>query len=237
MGLSIFRCCALSALLFVVALPAAAQDPDHDRPPIGRFALDARGVYMTYPGDEALATFLDVTSENLAKRGLGVAVGAHVYPFRFGRRIALGFGGELLFSRGSKTLKPETEDDEEEEIPDGPTVKARVSGVSPQVSLNFGGRDGWSYLSGGIGWTKFSTEVQGETPATPVPPTTPGSTEGTPRTGTINYGGGARWFMKRHLAFTLDLRFYAIKPREATTRAPALPRTRLLLLSGGVSFK
>ena len=29
--------------------------------------------------------------------------------------------------------------------------------------------------------------------------------------GTINYGGGARWFAKKHMAFSLDVRFYEIK--------------------------
>ena len=29
---------------------------------------------------------------------------------------------------------------------------------------------------------------------------------------TINYGGGARWFIKPHVAFSFDVRFYAINP-------------------------
>ena len=31
----------------------------------------------------------------------------------------------------------------------------------------------------------------------------------------LNYGGGARWFNSPHLAFTFDIRFYAISPRDA----------------------
>lgn len=240
----LLRLCALGALLLLTlgAARAAAQDPDQDREPIAWFAADVRGMFAKYPGDPALPPFLDVTEENLAKRGLGVVFGAHVYPLRMGRRIALGVGAEMFFSRGSKTLKPEQEDDEEK-LPDGPTVDARLSGFSPQLSLNFGGREGWSYLTGGIGWTKFSTEVKlaaPGTPVTPVPPATPDAPavdEPTDRVSTINYGGGARWFMKRHLAFTLDLRFYRIKPREATPKLPAMIGTRLLVLSAGVSFK
>jgi hypothetical protein len=238
---SIFRVSTLSAvlLLSIGATGASAQDPDQDREPIGRFAADARGIFVNYPSDEALAAFLDVTPENLAGRGLGASFGAHVYPIRLGRRIALGLGAEVFFSRGSETLEP---GDDDAVAPESVTVDARLSGFSPQVSLNFGGREGWSYLSGGIGWTKFTTEVKstGGTPAAPTVPVTPTAPAGdgeSGRTSTLNYGGGARWYMKQHVAFTLDLRFYVVKPREATTNLPALPRTRLLMLSAGVSFK
>jgi len=231
MFLRIRRFSALGAwvLLTIGASSAAAQTSDPDRQPIGRFVVDARGGSARYTDDPGLATFLDVTRENLAKRGLGIVFGAHVYPLRMGRYLAFGVGGEMMFSRGSKTLTIEA--DEEEEAVDGPTVTARLSAVSPQVSLNFGGRDGWSYLSGGIGWTKFSSEVTSET-AAPV-----ASVDGTPRTSTINYGGGARWFMKPHVAFSFDVRFYAIRPQEGTATLPSLARRRLLVLSAGVSFK
>jgi hypothetical protein len=215
-------------LLSIGASSATAQASDPDRQPIGRFAADARGVSASYTDDPGLATFLDVTRENLAKRGLGIVLGAHVYPLRIGKHLAFGVGGELMFSRGSKTLKLEAD---EEEAVDGPTVTASLSAVSPQVSLNFGGRDGWSYLSGGVGWTKFSSEVKSETAAPAA------STEGAPRISTINYGGGARWFMKKHVAFSFDVRFYAIRPQEGTATLPALARRRLLVLSAGVSFK
>jgi hypothetical protein len=232
MLLRIGRLSALGGLLLLTidAAPAAAQASDPDRQPIGRFAVDARFVSARYTDDPGLATFLDVTRENLAKRGLGVVFGGHVYPLRIGKHLAFGLGGEMMFSRGSKTLTPETDDDEEEPV-DGPTVTARLSAVSPQVSLNFGGRDGWSYLSGGIGWTTFSSEVKNETGA----PAT--SAEDAPRTSTINYGGGARWFMKSHVAFSFDVRFYAIRPQAGTATLPTLARRRLLMLSAGVSFK
>jgi hypothetical protein len=228
----IVRACALAfAILLTAGAPlASAQATDPDHLPIGWFAVDARGAWVTLPDDPALAEFLDVPQENLATRGLGLIVGAHVYPVRLGRWVALGFGGELLFSRGSRTLSPD-DDESEEGVVDAPTVKARLSAVSPQFSLNFGGRDGWSYLSGGIGWSGFTSEVLAETAAGSI------STGDAPRTSTINYGGGARWFMKEHLAFVLDLRFYTIRPQEATPTRPALQRQRLLTLSAGVSFK
>jgi hypothetical protein len=215
-------------LLSIATSAAAAQSSDPDRQPIGRFAADARGVFVSYPKDPGLAAFLEVTEDNLATRGLGAVVGVHAYPVRLGQYVALGLGGELLFSRGGKTLAPP----DDKTATKFPTVNARLSAVSPQFSLNFGGRDGWSYLSGGIGWTKFTSELKTETPTTTSP-----VEQDTPRTSTINYGGGARWFMKRHLAFTLDLRFYAIRPQTATATRPSLKRSRLITLGAGVSFR
>ncbi len=228
----VLRASLLSLLLLLTAgaSRAGAQSPDPDHRPIGRFAVDVRGALVGYPKDPGLATFLVVTQENLATRGLGVVAGGHVYPLRLGRYVALGFGGELLFSRGSKTAAPK--DDDKDAAPvEGTTVKARLSAVSPQFSLNFGGRDGWSYLSGGIGWSKFSSELDAQTPASAT------GVDDAPRTSTINYGGGARWFMKKHLAFTLDLRFYAIRPQEATPTRPSLKRMRLIALNAGIAFR
>ena len=59
----------------------------------------------------------------------------------------------------------------------------------------------------------------------------------TDRVKTINYGGGARWFIKAHLAFSFDVRFYAINPGSAAYRFPQTPRTRLMVVGAGVSIK
>ena len=102
------------------------------------------------PTIRTTATALGVTIDNLPGRGLGLATGVNVYPARLGKHVALGVGAEwLMFSRGRKTLDPTTEGGAS-----GPTVTTRFSVLSPQVSLNFGGRDGWSYVSGGIGWAR-----------------------------------------------------------------------------------
>ena len=102
----------------------------------------------------------------------------------------------------------------------------RLTALSPQVSLNFGKRDGWSYLSGGIGWASLTTEFDD------MPFEDPAS-----RPRAINYGGGARWFAKKHLAFSLDLRFYAISPQEATVERPAVPRMTVMVFSAGISAR
>jgi hypothetical protein len=210
---------AVVITMAIFAPGASAQEPEKE--PIGRFAVDARVALPRFPEDAATVTALGVTTDNLPGRGLGVAAGVTVYPARLGK-VALGVGGEwLIFSRGSKTLDPATEGG-----PSGPTVTTRFSVLSPQVSLNFGGRNGWSYVSGGLGWASFTTELE----AAPV-------ADADERTRAINYGGGARWFVKEHLAFTFDLRFYRIDPQDAATGRPAYGGRRMMVFSTGISLK
>jgi hypothetical protein len=214
----------LAASLLAPAL-AHAQDvapPPLLEEPISPFVVDARGVMARFKQDPTVAASLGVASTDLPTRGLGIAVGAHVYPLRT-RRFALGLGGEILLrARGTHTVPPMEEDG-----PDGPTLVTRMTAVSPQLSLNFGKRSGWSYLSGGIGWASLTSEIEFETPVESP----------SERRRTLNYGGGARWFAKEHLAFTFDLRFYSIGAGEAAVGEPALPAMRLMVFSAGVSVK
>lgn len=220
------RFLALAALLHaLVTTNVFAQD--QPREPIARFAADARVAFPNFPDDASIATPLGVTEENLPGRGLGVAFGAHFYPARMGR-VTLGLGGQLLISRASNTLEPATEGG-----PPGPTVKGYFTALSPEVSLNFGSAEGWSYVSGGIGWSGLTIEND----ARPV-----ADDEGSLTT--INYGGGARWFAKPHLAFSFDLRFYRYGAQEAvggtspgTIGRPGYPKGRMLVLSAGISVK
>jgi hypothetical protein len=211
-------------LILAVVVTSATVQPvwaqTRQQEPIGKFAADVRGVLSRFPSDAATATALGVTEANLPRRGLGLSAGAHVYPFRMGK-ITVGFGGEWVVSRGSDTAPPATAGG-----PDGPTVRTRFSAISPQASLNFGSRRGWSYVSAGIGRASFTTERE----ATPV-----GDATSNPRT--IHYGGGARWFAQEHLAFTFDLRFYRIDAQEATATRPAFGGRRMLVLSAGISVK
>jgi hypothetical protein len=105
-------------------------------------------------------------------------------------------------------------------------VHTSFSAFSPQISFNFGSRQGWSYISGGLGWGRFTTELE----VSPLP-------EAEGRLRTINYGGGARWFLNEHVAVSLDLRFYAINPQEATLVRPAFPRMTIVTFNAGVGFK
>ena len=210
----------LVAMAMALGVPrVAAQEPEKE--PIGKFAADVRIALPRFPDDASTATALGVTTEHLPSRGLGLAAGVNFYPARLGK-VSLGIGGEwLVFSRGSETLDPETAG-----AASGPTVTTEFSVLSPQISLNFGSRNGWSYLSGGIGWAAFTTELK------EIPVADPDG-----RTRSINYGGGARWFAKEHLAFAFDLRFYKINPQDATPGRPAYGGRTMMVFSAGVSMK
>jgi len=208
------------AIATATTIVPAAFAQEREREPIGRFAADARVALPRFKDDPVIATAIRVTDDNLPTRGLGLSAGAHVYPVRMGK-VTVGLGGELLLSRGMRTREPAQAGGVA-----GPTVKTTLSAISPQVSLNFGARRGWSYISGGIGWVTFTVERQDQPVA---------DSQRRPRA--INYGGGARWFAKEHLAFTFDLRFYRIDAQEAATRRPAYPGMRLMVFSTGISLQ
>ncbi len=222
--LRLFRLAFLTAaLLTSVAVPSFAQEPVTTSldAPIGPFVFDARGTLARFKQDTTTAAALGVLATDMPTRGYGLVVGAHFYPAR-GRNVALGLGGELLLrARASRTIPPVVEDG-----PEGPTVVTSLTAVTPQVSLNFGKRNGWSYVSGGIGWASYASELQDD----------PFADSGSRRTA-INYGGGARWFATPHVAFTFDLRFYAIGAQEATTLRPAVAKTTVMVVSAGIGLR
>lgn len=217
------------ALLLSTSAAVTAQELDPVPPPqplpsepIGLFVFDARGVMANLkPSNLIAANVGRPEATDLPGRGFGLSVGAHVYPIR-GRRFALGVGADLLLrARGSNTIEAATEEE-----PDGPTIVTRMTAFAPQVSLNFGKRDGWSYVSAGIGPASIVTELADD----PFP-----DAESRPRA--FNYGGGARWFAKKHLAFTFDVRFYKIASQGATTGRPGYPALTVTVLSAGVSLR
>lgn len=223
--------------LLIFSLPADAQVPAE---PIGRgvFVVDARGSFARYGQSEGLATAEGVSKTALSSRGLGLDVGAHVYVARLGP-ITFGVGAHWMTSRGSRT--PATpKGSQTPPVPPGPTVRTTFNAFSPQLSFNFGTEKGWSYLSGGMGSSRLT--VGTVDPATTGVSTVATETVATEeealgRIRTIDYGGGARWFTSDHLAFTLDLRFYAIYPTIGVGGRLGRPRMTLMVVSGGISFK
>jgi hypothetical protein len=214
----------ISALvLFVLsALPATtlAQDTQPEDLPIGRYVADARLHFPKFKQDPAISGALGVATDNLPTRGLGFVFGAHFYPLRLGI-LTLGLGGEI-----SKAGRNNTKNTGSEAAPVDVTVNTSFSAVSPQVSFNFGARDGWSYISGGLGWSNLTSQREDH----PLPPPEKGIK-------TINYGGGARWFFKQHLAVNFDIRFYAVNPQLATATRPGYPRMTILSMCGGLSVR
>jgi hypothetical protein len=219
MRLSRMRALAFAAatlIVLVAADPAVAQDPP---PKIGPFVVDVHATVPPFPQDPQLAESRAMTLAELPGRGLGVLLGVHVYPLRW-RAVTFGLGGEFATARARQTptaaqtaIRPATE---------------RLTTLTPQLSFNFGAGNGWSYISGGLGRSTWAVVPQGQ--------------EGFPadseRLKTISYGGGARWFMKTHLAFSFDVRFYAINPGTPFVAGVlGSPRTTLLVIGAGVSVR
>ena len=205
---------AVATLLLVLSSSALAQDDE----PIGRFVVDLRGSFAPYGQDENLAFSRGYDPSATPSVGLGFEAGGHLYFFRW-RVITFGVGATVHASLGDRRAM-ETDID-----PDGPTLRKQFTAISPQLSFNFGGRNGWSYISGGLGTSRMSL----------FPLNQDGPTQR--QASTLNYGGGARWFIKEHLAFSVDLRFYAMSPLEETETEPGSPRLTVMVLSIGASFK
>jgi hypothetical protein len=214
-------CCSLAAVAVLAsAATARAQDPP---PRIGPFVVDLHGVVPTFSDDPLLAQSRSLLQPEMPGFGLGLTAGVHVYlPKVLG--IVFGVGGEVLAAR-SRFEPPE--------LPPGSTatplrpVTETLKSISPQLSMNFGNGNGWSYLSVGIGRSIWSIVPDGGTPF-PVD-------EEVIRT--INYGGGARWFARKHLAFSLDARLYEIDNGTPQFGFPGSPRTLLLVIGAGISLK
>lgn len=202
-----------------IAVPAAAQQKE----PIPLFAADIRGAFARHKAEPSVATDLGVAAANLPSRSLGLMGGVHVYPLH-SKRVTLGLGGNVVIARGSNTL--DIVDPTTEATTKSPTVRRHFTAFSPEISLNFGHRNGWSYVSGGVfGRSKLYVD-RADAPAA-----------STPSRKTLNYGGGARWFTSDHIAFSVDFRWYSVAEQAATAGVIAQPRTTLLVLSGGISIK
>jgi hypothetical protein len=205
----------LLALLPLGAGTAFAQVKE----PIGPYVADARLTFARFKEDPGIAAAIGVRSTNLPTRGLGFVFGAHWYPLRRGS-LALGIGGEFIAAQDTRTLAPAAEGE-----PEGPTVETTLRSLSPQISLNFGKKDGWSYISGGMGSSTFTVQRIDQ-------PLGEGA-----QARTINYGGGARWFTNKRLAVSVDLRFYSVAAQPFASGRPALPKSKMMVISGGIGVR
>src|SRR5581483_5864965 len=207
----------LALLILAAASPALAQEPP---PKIGPFVVDLHATVPRFPTDNLqLAESRGMQITELPGVGFGVQLGAHVYVFKW-KAVTVGLGGEFAASRATST--PPAGSDA--------TLRAATETfktIAPELSLNFGTGHGWSYISGGIGTSTWSIVPDAQEPL-------PADTD---RVRTVNYGGGARWFAKSHLAFSFDVRFYQIDPGAPSFGYPGSPRTTLLVIGAGVSVK
>jgi hypothetical protein len=201
-------------LVCLTASPAMAQDPP---PPIGPYVLDLRGTVALFQKDQQLADSRSLVFNELPGPGLGADGGAHVYLFKW-KAVTFGLGAQVTAARSHATPVPQTGLRPVTEI---------FTAATPQLSLNFGSGNGWSYLSGGLGVATLSIVPDGA--ASDVADVT--------RMRTVNYGGGARWFIKRHLAFNLDVRYHQIDAGTPTLGRPGSPRTVFMILGAGISLR
>ena len=208
--LRVLRIAAFAALAAAVAPVAGAQDPP---PKIGLIAVDLHGTIPRFPENETLALSRAMLVDELPGVGLGLHGGIHIYPFRF-KAVTFGFGVDATIARAHQSAPQRSEE------AFGRAATETFSHVAPEISFNFGTGDGWSYVSGGIGPGVWSVVPEGG-------PTLAANSE---RLQTINYGGGARWFIKRHLAFSVDARFYAVNPSTPADGLPGGPRETLLFV-------
>jgi hypothetical protein len=201
------------------ARAACAQEPA----PLPRFVVDLHATMPMFPNDlQSLADSRAVPHLTLAELpgwGVGAQAGVHLYLFRW-KALTVGVGGEVMAARATSTppasststLRP---------------VEERLVSASPQLSFNFGSGHGWSYLSAGIGRSQWSLHPTSE-------PAGPADAEVLT---TFNYGGGARWFIKSHLAFSFDIRVYEVQPGSSFGQNPGSPDARVLTIGAGVSVK
>jgi hypothetical protein len=217
---------AIVLMLLAAAVPGGAQEPP---PRVGPLALDFHVTVPKFPDDDAqLAASRGLMPQELPGSGLGIQTSAHVYLFKV-KVITVGIGAEFAASRARKepnvvpttTTTPTTSTTLH-------STEERFSTFSPQLSLNFGTGHGWSYLSGGIGVSNWALVPEGQA-------TSPLDSESLR---TLNWGGGARWFAKSHLAFSFDVRFYRIDAGSVLSDSGyGGPPATLMIIGAGISLK
>ena len=183
-----------------------------------RIVVDLRGSFRNSRTASWRPAWLDLAE--LPGVGLGIDAGIHLKVLKW-KAVTFGLGGLLTLGRSHSSAF------NEENQPIRRAVTERFTSLTPQLSLNFGTGNGWSYISGGIGRSTWTVMPEGGLPQL-------GDEE---QLRTINYGVGARWFIKRHVAFTFDVRFHDRDPGTPHDGLPGTPRTRLIIIGAGMSLK
>lgn len=189
---------------------AAAPVVGQPREALGGLVVDVRVVSTTLPTGVGWTPSVTPVGALVPGRGVGADTGLHLFmgPGRF-RRLSVGVSG--LVAEGRATGG------------EAPTIATRMAAAAPHAAINFGHRHGWSYLSLGAGTASVRSNVKGTT--------TPASWGLA-----FHYGAGARWFIREHVAVSLDLRFWALTPRPATATLQSAAATTRIALGAGLSF-
>ena len=182
---------ALVLTISFPVIPVAAQSINPGPP--GPFVFDIRAATSGIPSSDLLFPDLAM-GELVPTRGFGGSIGGHVYAIQIGP-TRLGIGADVMLVRGSTS-----------------GVSSTFLSVDPQLSLNFGTSEGWSYLSAGVGPARVKAGVSDTVRA-------------------INWGGGARWFLSPHLGVGFDVRVHNLAASEV------LPKSTAVSVAVGISMK
>jgi hypothetical protein len=208
-----------------LAAPVSAQQ----REPLPWFAVDLHAASIGLPTAEGWVPVVPADTP-LPDRAWGFGGTATVYPLRFGI-VTLGVGAGLSSGQGKSDAIEIVEGSGADEVTRiTPIVRTQVISLTPQVSLNFGHKFGWSYLSAGLGGSRVDSgaDATGTAPQIIVPAVWNQA---------LNFGGGARWFMKRRLGAGFDVRFIKLGSRAASGDIPAAKRTQMITFSAGVTIQ
>ena len=218
-------CLALATLL-ALASPALGQ-------PIERLpwlAIDLHAASVGLPTAEGWIPVPVIGDTPLPGRGWGAAAAATVYPLKLGI-MTFGVGAAMSAAKGTGAAVTMTTGSGATAVTTvTPVFRTRALNVIPQLSINFGHKLGWSYLSAGIGATRISASADATStlPQVSLPETWNQA---------LNFGGGARWFMKPRLGAGFDVRFVKLGSRGATAVLPAARRTQMVTFSAGISIQ
>lgn len=215
----------IAGLILLAAVPASAQDGE----PLPWFAVDLHGASVGLPTAEGWIPVVSADTP-VPGRAWGLAGGVTVYPLRLGI-MTLGLGASMSAGQGTgESLEITTGSGENAATRLTPLVRTQVLNLVPQLSINFGHRLGWSYLSAGLGRTRInsSAEAVGTMPPMVVPESWNQA---------LNFGGGARWFMRDRLGAGFDVRFVKLGSRGPSGVIPSARRTQLITFSAGISIQ
>ena len=194
------------------------------------FAIDVHAASVGLPTAEGWIPVPVLGDTPLPGRGFGVSGGATVYPFKIGI-TTVGVGVAMSAGKGTgEALEITTGSGSTAVTTVTPIFHTQALNIIPQLSINFGHKLGWSYLSAGIGTTRIgaSADATATLPQVTLPDTWNQA---------LNFGGGARWFMKPRLGASFDVRFIKLGSRAAVADIPSAKRTQMITFSAGISIQ
>ena len=230
---------ACLAWLVVFASAETAAQGQSPGPP-GPYVVDVRAGMGALPGSAVLFPPLP-SGTTIPAAGLAVDAGGHIYLISVGP-ARVGIGASFMRA-GGRTSAPQTAGTTSSSLPAGttssslparPDVETRITAVTPQLSLNFGTSDGWSYISAGVGRGRARATTSGFATGSGSEAVTVEPSVVSASLREVNFGGGARWFTKRHVAISFDVRFHQVSDAGGEV---ALPRTTLAVVTAGFSFR